>query len=179
MAKEMKSPVKVATLAVSIALVTVFTSVVKIPTPTGGYLNCSDIAICFIAYTMGPVTAFVAGGVGAALADIIGGWFAYAPITFVCHGLEGLLMALIISSFEKKEDSPVSLWLGRVLAAIVCMICVAGGYYLLEGIFMQGFAAAITEVPGNLAQSGVGVVVGFLISEAVRKAYPPVKKMSW
>ena len=34
MAKEMKSPVKVATLAVSIALVTVFTSVVKLPKNT-------------------------------------------------------------------------------------------------------------------------------------------------
>ena len=65
MAKEKKSAVKAATLAVSIALVTVFTTVVKIPTGGGGYLNCSDVAIAFIAYTLGPVTAFVAGGVGA------------------------------------------------------------------------------------------------------------------
>ena len=45
MAKEKKSAVKAATLAVSIALVTVFTTVVKIPTGGGGYLNCSDVAI--------------------------------------------------------------------------------------------------------------------------------------
>ena len=102
MAKEKKSAVKAATLAVSIALVTVFTTVVKIPTGGGGYLNCSDVAIAFIAYTLGPVTAFVAGGVGAALADAIGGYAQWVPITFVAHGLEGLFMALLLREGKRE-----------------------------------------------------------------------------
>ena len=97
MAKEKKSAVKAATLAVSIALVAVFTTVVKIPTGGGGYLNCSDVAIAFVAYTLGPVTAFIAGGVGAAFADAIGGYAQWVPITFVAHGLEGLFMALSLN----------------------------------------------------------------------------------
>ena len=56
---------------------------------------------------------------------------------------------------------------------------VAGGYCLLAGFFLTGFPTAIAEIPGNLIQSGVGVVAGFILSEAVRKAYPPVKTISW
>ena len=178
MERETKSPVKIATLAVAIALVAVFTTVVKIPTVGGGYLNCSDVAICFIAYTMGPVTAFLTGGVGAALADVISGYAQWAPITFVAHGLEGLLMALILWE-GKREFSSLERWIRKAVAAVVCMICVAGGYFCLAGAFLYGFAEAAVEVPGNLIQSGVGVVLGFILSEGVKKAYPPVKSLSW
>ena len=137
MAKEKKSAVKAATLAVSIALVAVFTTVVKIPTGGGGYLNCSDVAIAFVAYTLGPVTAFIAGGVGAAFADAIGGYAQWVPITFVAHGLEGLFMALILKE-GKREFGKKEMWIRKLLAAVVCMVTVAGGYFLLAGTFLYG-----------------------------------------
>ena len=178
MAKEKKSAVKAATLAVSIALVAVFTTVVKIPTGGGGYLNCSDVAIAFVAYTLGPITAFIAGGVGAAFADAIGGYAQWVPITFVAHGLEGLFMALILKE-GKREFGKKEMWIRKLLAAVVCMVTVAGGYFLLAGTFLYGYPTAAAEIPGNLIQSGVGVVLGLILSEGVKKAYPPVKSLSW
>ena len=151
MAKEKKSAVKAATLAVSIALVAVFTTVVKIPTGGGGYLNCSDVAIAFVAYTLGPVTAFIAGGVGAAFADAIGGYAQWVPITFVAHGLEGLFMALILKE-GKREFGKKEMWIRKLLAAVVCMVTVAGGYFLLAGTFLYGYPTAAAEIPGNLIQ---------------------------
>lgn len=178
MGKERKSSVRIATLAVSIALVTVFTTVVKIPTGGGGYLNCSDVAICFIAYTLGPVTAFLAGGVGAALADAIGGYAQWVPITFLAHGIEGLLMALILME-GKRERGRSEVIMRKIAAALIAMIAVAGGYFLLAGAFLYGFPTALAEVPGNLIQSGVGAILGFILSEGVKKAYPPVRSLSW
>ncbi len=64
---------KVAVVAVLTAVVVVFTLVIRIPT-TKGYLNLCDVAICFIAFTFGPVSAFLAAGLGAAIADLISGY---------------------------------------------------------------------------------------------------------
>ena len=171
MAKEKSNTVKIATLAICIAVVCVFTMVIKIPTARG-YLNPCDVAICFIAYTLGPITAGLSAGLGTALADALGGYPQWAIISFVVHGIEGLLMALIMS----KDNITI---VHKLLAGLVCMIVVAGGYCILAGLFLTGFPTAIAEIPGNLIQSGVGVVVGFILSEAVRKAYPPVKTISW
>ena len=46
----------------------------------------------------------------------------------------------------------------KLIAGLVCMVIVAGGYCLLAGFFLTGFPTAIAEIPGNLIQSGVGVV---------------------
>ena len=86
------SAVRLATLAVAIALVCVFTMVVRIPLGAG-YLNLCDVAIAFCAYALGPVTALVAGALGPAFADLAGGYAQWALVSCIVHGLEGLLMA--------------------------------------------------------------------------------------
>ena len=148
------SAVRLATLAVAIALVCVFTMVVRIPLGAG-YLNLCDVAIAFCAYALGPVTALVAGALGPAFA-----------------GLEGLLMALVLKAMKHSMAS-------KILAAAICILIVPAGYYVLSGLFLVGFEAALADIPGNLIQSVVGAVAGFALSEAVIKAYPPVKSFAW
>ena len=87
-------------------------------------------------------------------------------------------MALLLRE-RKREFGKNELWIRKLLAAIVCMITVAGGYFLLAGTFLYGYPTAAAEIPGNLIQSGVGAVLGFILSEGVKKAYPPVKSLSW
>jgi uncharacterized membrane protein len=52
-----------------------------------------------------------------------------------------------------------------------------GGYYLVGG-FLYGFKPALVEIPLNLLQSGVGVVLGIIVSRTVLKAYPPVRSLA-
>lgn len=169
--KEAASGTKVATLAVAIALVTVFTMVVRIPLGTG-YLNLCDVAIAFVAFTLGPVTALVAGGLGPCIADLAGGFGQWAVISFIVHGLEGLLMALILRFVPQKG-------LAKLLAGALCILIVPLGYYVLSGVFLVGFEAALADVPGNFIQSTVGAVLGFALSEAVVRAFPPVRHFGW
>ncbi len=166
-----KSAVKIATLAISIAIVTVFTMVVRIPTGKG-YLNLCDVAIAFLAYSLGPITAGVAGGLGPALADAIGGYPQWAIVSFVVHGIEGLVMALIVYG---KNPS----FIRKLCAAISCIVIVAGGYCVLSGAFLTGWEAAIAEIPGNIMQSTVGAVFGLALSEGVKKAYPPIRGLAF
>jgi uncharacterized membrane protein len=172
--EEKKNALKVAVVAVLTAVVVVFTMIVRIPTAKG-YLNLCDVAICFIAFTFGPWTAFIAGGLGTALADLISGYAQWAPISFVVHGLEGFLVALIV---RQKADEAIPVF-KKIVAGIVCVATVTLGYFILSGIFISGFGVAAAEIPGNLAQSGVGVVLGLAVSYAVQRAYPPVRALSW
>ena len=118
------------------------------------------------------MTAAVAGALGPAFADLAGGYAQWAVVSFLVHGIEGLVMALIVKGGKDRMAF-------NILAGVCGVIIVAGGYYLLSAIFLVGFEAAIADVPGNLVQSVVGSVFGLPLSKAVRKAYPPVASFAW
>jgi uncharacterized membrane protein len=163
---------RIASIAILAAVTTVLTRVVQIPLPARGYINLGDVAIVFTAVTLGPFSAALAGGLGTALADLLSGPYAFwAPISFVVHGLQGLLVGLIVQARPRNV-------LVQSLGGIVGMIVMAGGY-LLAGVFIEGAGPAITEVPGNLIQGGTGVVLGILVAAAVIRAYPPVRQWKW
>jgi uncharacterized membrane protein len=162
---------KIASLAILIAVTTVFTYLIRIPVaPTRGYINFGDVAIFFTAITFGPITAFLAGGLGTALADLFAGYAQWAPITFIAHGLQGLLVGLIL----RKKISITTLIFSFIAATAV----MAGIYYITAG-FMYGFGPAMAEIPGNILQNLAGITVGLPLATAVRKAYPPIQNYKW
>jgi uncharacterized membrane protein len=145
-------------------------------TPTKGYINLADVAIFFTALTFGPFTALAAGGLGTALADILGGYAQWAPITFFAHGIQGLLIGLIFkaSGFENRARMVAAL----ILAFVAGTLFMAGTYFVTAGV-MYGFAAAATEIPGNILQNAAGVIIGFPLYLAVKRAYPPIAGFRW
>lgn len=162
---------RIATIAVLAGVTAAFTLFVRIPSPARGYFNLGDVAIAFTAYTFGPVTALIAGGVGTALADLIGGFAQWSPISLVVHGLQGLAVGLIARAGGKSVAV-------RVLAGIAGIgIMVAG--YGAGGTLLMGFGPAVAEAPGNLVQSAVGVALGLPLSIAVARAYPPIERQRW
>ena len=115
----------------------------------------------------------IAGGLGAAFADLIGGYPQWAVISFIVHGLEAFLMGLIV----KKGSSSIPM---RILAAFIAVVIVSGGYLLLTTLFgLTVFSEAVLEVPANIAQSAVGAVIGLLLYSGVRKAYRPLDSLRW
>jgi len=169
---------KVALVAVLTAITVVFTLVVRVPTPIKGYISLCDVVITFSAYLFGPYTAFIAGGLGTGIADIIGGYAQWAPFSFIIHGLQGLLIGFIAKKGATTGFSIDSSVLRMVVGGIVGMVVMTGGYYLVGGMF-YGFEPALVEIPLNLMQSGVGVVLGIAVSKTVSKAYPAVRELSW
>ena len=171
--KTTKSPaVRMSILAVTTALVAVFTIAVRVPTPIGGYVSLCDVAVTFVSYTFGPITGLIAGGLGTAIADAAGGFGQWAPVSFVVHGLEALLISLIV---RKNPDSLIY----KILSALVAIVIVAGGYFLLTGAFLIGFSAALPEIPANILQSAVGVILGLPLSLSVRRAYRKIDDFAW
>ena len=64
---------KITLIALMSAMIFVLTVVPRIPVPaTGGYIHLGDAGITFAACAFGPVIAMAAGGLGTALADLMG-----------------------------------------------------------------------------------------------------------
>ena len=80
------------------ALTCVATMIIHIPSPIGGYFNLGDCMVLLSAFVLGPVWGTAAGGIGSALADVICGYFVYAPGTLVIKALMARL---------RKERQPV------------------------------------------------------------------------
>jgi uncharacterized membrane protein len=163
---------RIASISILAAVTTVLTIVVRVPTPAKGYINFGDVAIVFTALTLGPVSGMLAGGLGTALSDVLSGFANFAPISLVVHGLQGLLVGLI------AWIRPGKLWL-QIVAGIAGTVAMVGGYLAAEALFISGVGPALAEVPLNLIQAGVGVVLGILVSAAVIRAYPPVRRWRW
>ena len=171
---------KIASIAVLSAVTVIFTLIIRIPiAPTRGYINLGDVAIFFTAFTFGPVTALIAGGLGTAMADIISGYAQWAPFSLVIHGIQGLIIGLIAGSVLNAENISQLTRIIRISLAIVggaIVMCVG---YLLAGTIMEGFRAALVELPGNLIQNAAGAGVGLPLALAVIKAYPPILNFKW
>ncbi len=156
---------KISVLSLSSALVAVFTLIVRIPTPTtGGYISLTDTAIAFTALAFGPFTGFVAGGLGTAFADLIGGYPQWAAISFIVHGLEGLAIGLIVRGTEDK------LW-RKITGIAIGAVIVPMGYFLLTWAFLDSAAVASVEIIPNLIQGGLGCSIGLILYVTVSKGY--------
>lgn len=167
------TPRDIAITAMMIALVAVVTRFLIVPIGAG-FFNLSDAAVYFTAFTFGPVIGFLAGGIGAALADLSAGYAAFAPLTFMAHGLQGLVAGLIV------VRGPGSLVARMVLAAVAGTLTMAGIYFLGEyfgaNLGWGGPAQALTELPFNLLQNVIGAAIAIPLSLLVRRAYPPINR---
>ncbi|MDX9800771.1 MAG: ECF transporter S component [Spirochaetia bacterium] len=171
---------RIAAIAVLSAIVTIFTIAIRIPiAPTRGYINLGDVAIYFAAFVFGPVSAFFAGGIGTALADILGGYGQWAPISFLVHGLQGLLVGIVYNLvLAREKDKTANIFITGIICFLTGSLIMVSGYFLAS-VFMVGPGAALFEVPGNIIQNIAGVVGGIILSFSVRKAYPPVVNFRW
>lgn len=148
--------------AVLIALTTVMTMVIHIPTPgTKGYLNLGDMVVFLAAIMLGKKGGFIVGGLGSALADILLGYSYYAPITFIVKGLEGFIAGVLLDTKVGEKMPIIPTAIGGTWMAL--------GYYIAE-IFMYGGKAALASIPGNLVQGLFGAVVAIVLSTALKKA---------
>lgn len=164
---------KIVMAALFAALACAATMSIRIPTPgTGGYIHPGDAIVILSGVVLGPVWGLLAGGIGSALADLLGGYFIYVPITFVIKGLVALTAGLI---YEKIGKTKKSRYTAVVLGGIVDIVFVAGGYFLCEAM-MYGMAAA-ASIPANIIQGISGLIISIVLYP-VLIAIPDISQMA-
>ncbi len=137
------------------ALTVVATLVLRIPTPaTQGYVNLGDSVIISAALLFGSRTGALSGGIGSALADILGGYAHWAPFTLVIKGAEGAL----VGSFSRKSLlSRMGVLIGG-LRAFVGTLWMVLGYFLTE-TFLYGWQPALADLLGHGIQGLASLIL--------------------
>lgn len=153
--------------ALFIALVMVFTMFINIRLPiaaNGGLIHLGNVPLFGAAMNLGKRKAAIAGGVGMAMFDLIGGWTTWAPFTFVIVALMGWFSGLLL---EKNHS------LSRYIMAVgLALFLKVVGYYIAEWILYGNFLAPLTSIPGNLVQVISGGIIAYPVSIALYKVLP-------
>lgn len=163
------------------ALICAATFVIRIPTPTFGYIHPGDALVLLAGALLGPVYGGFAAGLGSALSDIFAGYFVYAPATAIIKALCAITAAVLTHAFSSFIKHDVY---ALLIAGFFAELIMVAGYFVFE-MFLLGFeggasdasasiqagiVAAAAGVPFNAVQGIFGVVVSCAL-------YPVLKKI--
>lgn len=148
---------KIVTAAMLASLTCVITMIIKIPSPLKGYVNIGDCVVLLAGWLLSPTYAFLAAGVGSALADVFSGYIIYAPATFIIKGAMALIAYYAPKLLPKKTKNLFKQIVGGAIAEIWMIL----GYFVFEG-FLYGFVPSLVNIPANSVQGLAGLILGIL-----------------
>lgn len=156
---------KIVMTAMFMALCCVATMIIKIPSPLKGYINLGDCIVLLSGFMLSPLYAFLAAGIGSALADILSGYVVYAPATFIIKGIMALIAFYGFKFLNAKTGATSSRIIGGIVAEVVMVL----GYFVFEG-FMYGFAPSAVNIPANAVQGVAGIILGVVLAKVLDKS---------
>lgn len=127
--------IRIAVYTVAVYTVTIILQVYQ--PATGGYFNLGESVIYAAAILEGPIVAAIAGGVGAALADLSTGYAVFAPATLVIKFTEGYLAGWLIHRFRPRFTR-YKLELAGIVGGLYTLLLVVFAYYYWSGSIYIG-----------------------------------------
>ncbi|MDH7564691.1 MAG: ECF transporter S component [Candidatus Bathyarchaeota archaeon] len=164
---------QLATATIFAALVCVATVIFVISIPaTFGYFNLGETVIYIAALLFGPYVGAISGGIGASAADImLAPQFALG--TLVIKGLEGAIIGFLKIKLARSAANQI---LSAIAATVIGGLEMVAGYFLYEQIVLgYSMAAALAEVPFNIVQMLIGIIVAVPIAGIVSIVFPQLK----
>ena len=127
-----------------------------VPVP-GGHLYLNDIVICTAAILLDPLAAFLVGGVGAFLGDLL---FYPTPmfVSLVTHGLQAVAISLI--AHRRLREKPA---LASVIGVSVGAVIMVAGYSLGRAFLYSTPEYALLKLPFQILQAVTGAVVSIAL----------------
>lgn len=162
------------TTAMMTAMVMIATTFFKVPNAMG-YIHLGDGFVLLAAIILPKKYACFAGGVGAGLADIYGGYAVWAPWTLVIKIVMVLIVQLFFDFLTKRASNGkhiakiAGIPFAELFAYVLAVLWTVSGYYVAQGFISGNWAAPIADVPGNVLQAAVGSVIAILVSVTLGK----------
>lgn len=153
----------IVTAALLAALTCAATMAIRVPSPTGGYMNLGDTVVLLGAFLLGPWYGAVAGGIGSAMADALSGYMVYVPATLVIKSVMAMTAGLLYRALRERTG-------GMLLCAAAGEIPMVAGYWLFDALLLGSFAGAAAGIPSNLVQAGFGAAASVFLAAALRKS---------
>ena len=152
---------KIAYSAVMAAMVCAATMVIRIPSPTGGYVNPGDGLVLLCGWLLGPWYGGVAAGIGTMLADMMMGYAVYAPGSLFIKGFEAVAAGLLFRALGRGLRA-------QLVSGLAGGVIMTAGYFGYTALLLRHGMGAAASVPGNLVQAGIGILLSMLIYHALR-----------
>ena len=155
--------------ALLMGMIVAMTMVVRVPIPaTHGYIHLGDSMVFLAVLALGKKNGAVAAGVGSALADILGGFAIYGPITLVVKGLMAYVMgAFIERAVRNGQFSGARAKVITIAGMAIGGVLMVAGYYVAEGFMYGNWIVPLSGVGMNCIQFAVGGVIAFAVSHAL------------
>lgn len=132
----------VAISGIMIALVFVLTFAIKVPVPfTRGYVHLGDSMIFISAILFGRRVGALAGGLGSALADLVGGYAYWAIPTLIIKSVMGALVGWVSDSYRNKYSGK------KELTIFLSSIGIWLAFSLTLSLFLKNLIANLTTSP--------------------------------
>lgn len=128
----------------------------SIPVP-GGHLYLNDMVIDTAALLMDPLSAFMVGGVGAFLGDLLSGYTEAMLTSLVSHGLQAVAISCL--SRKLRWRKPVTSALALTVGASIMVV----GYSLGRAFLYRTPEYALLKLPFECLQAGVGAVIAWIL----------------
>ncbi len=142
-----------------------------VPVP-GGHLYLNDVVICTAALLLDPFAAFVVGGVGSFLGDLM---FYPAPmfVSLATHGLQAVAISLISNRTLRKHPTAASF-----VAVSVGAVIMVVGYSLGRAYLYSTPEYALLKLPFQILQAAVGAAAALLLCRTfgVKKQFDRLKE---
>ena len=154
------NPVRWLTITAIFMGLNIIVSSFGIPVP-GGHLYLCDTIICTAALLLDPVAAFIVGGIGSFLGDLL---FDPAPmfVSLVTHGLQAAVVSIIAHRAVRNRSARAHFSLSLIATLIGGVIMVVG--YTLGKIYVYStYVDAVLKLPYEIAQALLGVIGSLLL----------------
>lgn len=180
---------KLVLTALMMAMAYVATTIIKIPTPTMGYIHFGDCVVLLCGYLLGPGLGALAAGIGSMLSDVLSAYMIYAPGTLIIKALNAAVASIVFIALMKKRSSgPVKISAGcRTMALLVSgilaeVIMVLGyfGYDILVAVVLNsgadkmtlsaGVTYAAASVPFYIVKALINVAIATILYPILAKA---------
>ena len=132
------------------------TSVLSVPVP-GGHMYLNDVIIVTAAILLEPFYAFLVGGVGAFIGDML---FYPAPmfVSLAVHGLQAVVISLFVHRWMKHSPRKASF-----IGATVGWVITFTGYTLGRAFVYSTPAYAAAKLPFQILQTAVGSAIALFL----------------
>ena len=160
------------TAAMFAALTCVATMTLRVPTfGTNGYVNIGDTVVLLGAWLLGGLYGSLAGGIGAAMADLLSGYSHYVPGTLVIKFLSAMIAWALLSALSRRLPKMISYIISAAAAELFMML----GYFTYQCLFLGYGLAASVSIPGNLIQGATCSVLAVICIGGLHAARVPQK----
>ena len=169
----MKNTKKLVIGALMAALTCIATMIIKIPTPTLGYIHLGDGLVLLCGIVLGPLGGALSAGIGYA---------SWAPATLIIKALTAFVAGFLFHRMQHRFNGNGAKYLSIILGGIIGEAVMVFGYFVYEAglaalasghfnsaTLAAGIASSASGIPFNILQGVTGIVISLVLLPVLMK----------